>query len=105
MSPEKKADRFPCPGCSADMQFEPATGGMKCPFCGKTQTLAPATTPGRPAGIASHSLDEFLAKQGDSHLSTLSSQSLEVSCAACGSAVTFQPPEVAGSCRSAAMRW
>jgi ribosomal protein S27E len=98
MSPEKKADRFPCPGCSADMQFDPVTGAMKCPFCGKTQTLAPATTPGRPAGIASHLLDEFLAKQGDSHLSTLSSQALEVSCAACGSAVTFQPPEVAGSC-------
>jgi hypothetical protein len=49
MSPERKADRFPCPGCSADMEFDPQSGGMKCPFCGQTQALAPPA-----GGIASH---------------------------------------------------
>jgi len=98
MSPEKKADRFPCPGCSADMQFDPASGGMKCPFCGTTQALTAAATPGRPAGIVSHALEEFLSKEGDSHLSPLSAEALQVTCDACGSAVTFEPPEVAGSC-------
>jgi len=93
MAPDRKADRFPCPGCSADMEFDPQTGGMKCPFCGQTQALA------QPAGgITSHALDEFLNHAGAPALRPLSEQALQVTCSACGSAVTFEPPEVAGSC-------
>ena len=106
MTPQpSKAHRYPCPGCSADMQFDPATGGMKCPFCGKTQavaadaaTAAPVPATGRAALIASHALDEFIGKSASPDLKPLSAQALEVNCAACGSVVTFQPPEVAGAC-------
>jgi ribosomal protein S27E len=76
------------------MQFDPATGGMKCPFCGQTQALAPAAAG---AAVRPHALDEFLA--GDaSKLQPLSIQALQVDCNGCGSVVTFEPPEVAGLC-------
>lgn len=26
--------RFPCPNCGSDFQFDPATGGLRCPHCG-----------------------------------------------------------------------
>ena len=58
MTPEKKAAQFPCPGCAADMQFDPATGGMKCLFCGQTVALAGAS--GRES-VAPHGFDEFVA--------------------------------------------
>jgi ribosomal protein S27E len=94
MTPEKKAAQFPCPGCAADMQFDPATGGMKCPFCGATQAIA------APAGgdsVPSHGFHEFVAA-GAEKLQPLTGQALEVSCDGCGSVVTFEPPEVAGIC-------
>ena len=105
-------EHFPCPGCSADMKYDPAAGMMKCPFCGRTAavpthaapaepaataTTAAVATPA-PAGLRCHPLEQFLSKADDAHLATLSPQALEVHCAACGSSVTFQPPEVAGTC-------
>ena len=80
------------------MQFDPATGGMKCPFCGQTQALAAPPSSGRPAGIVSHALKEFISKGSPADLRPLSAQALEVNCAACGSVVAFHPPEVAGAC-------
>ena len=63
------------------MQFDPATGGMKCPFCGQTQALATPPSAGRPAGIVSHALDEFIAHESRPELRPISAQALEVSCA------------------------
>jgi ribosomal protein S27E len=104
-------EHFPCPGCSADMKFDPAAGMMKCPFCGRTAAVPASATPAAtvagaghaitsptPGHIDCHPLEEFLAKAGAAHLTTMSPQALEVHCGACGSSVTFQPPEVAGSC-------
>lgn len=94
MPEEKKTDRFLCPGCSADMEFDPETGGMKCRFCGQT-----AAVPALAGSAASrHSFDEYLAKTDDAHLGRVSEQALEVSCGGCGSVVAFEPPEVAGTC-------
>jgi ribosomal protein S27E len=92
------------------MKFDPAAGMMKCPFCGTTAavpaSIAPAAKTATTAAVAGaatghlacHPLDEFLAKAHDAHTTTLAPQAMEVHCAACGSSVTFQPPEVAGSC-------
>src|SRR5260370_24481000 len=84
MPPEKNAERFPCPGCSADMQFDPASGGMKCPFCGHTLALPAA---GGAVEIRPHAFDEYLAEGAASRLRPLSAQALEVSCGGCGSMV------------------
>src|SRR5579863_1205201 len=94
MAPDKKAAQFPCPGCAADMQFDPATGGMKCPFCGQTQAL-PAT--GGRESVPPHGFDEYVAA-GAAKLQPLSGQALQVSCDGCGSVVSFEPPDVAGTC-------
>ena len=94
MPSEQKATQFPCPGCAAEMQFDPATGGMKCPFCGQTQEL-PAPADGN--SVPSHGFDEFVAA-GASKLQALTGQALQVSCDGCGSVVAFEPPEVAGVC-------
>ena len=93
MTPASKFDRFPCPGCSADLEFDPATGGMKCPSCGHAEAL-PARSR---AALPPHSLDESLA-QGAAGTSALSKQALQVTCTGCGAAVVFEPPQVAGKC-------
>src|SRR5882724_4399173 len=93
MPEETKPQRFRCPGCSADMVFDPESGQMKCRFCGQTAPVPAAT-----GAVVPHSLDEFLAKIGDSHLQPLTEKALEVSCDGCGSRIAFQPPEVAGVC-------
>ena len=81
--------RFPCPGCSGEMQFDPASEQLKCPFCGQA---APAPTSEGP--IPPHPLDAALAAPPH----TSSPLALQVSCQGCGSAVVFEPPEVAGVC-------
>ena len=35
---EKKTDRK-CPSCSGTMEYDPATGGMLCPYCGHTEEI------------------------------------------------------------------
>jgi ribosomal protein S27E len=89
------------------MKFDPASGMMMCPFCGRTAAV-PASTPAAatstavataaPTSLRCHPLEEFLSNAQGAHLAMLTPQSLEVHCGACGSSVTFQPPEVAGIC-------
>jgi len=93
MDGSKNIEHFPCPGCSADMQFNPETGGMKCAFCGHTEALGPSTVE-----IHAHPLADALAQSNSVLLTPLSAQAFEVSCASCGSAVFFEPPDVAGAC-------
>jgi ribosomal protein S27E len=72
------------------MQFDPASEQLKCPFCGQT---APAPFSAGP--VAPHPLEAALAAAPQA---ALSSQALQVTCQGCGSAVVFEPPEVAGVC-------
>ncbi len=91
---DKKTARFRCPGCSADMDYDPESGQMKCRFCGQMAAIPPdRSTPAPP-----HPLEEFLAKTDVTHLRPMSDKALEVSCDGCGSLVVFEPPEVAGTC-------
>jgi ribosomal protein S27E len=94
MPEQTKPQQFRCPGCAADMEFDPASGLMKCRFCGQTAEVPTVTKSVAPP----HSLDEFLAKTDDSHLRPLTVEALEVSCEGCGSRIAFEPPEVAGTC-------
>jgi len=101
---DPKNAHFPCPGCSADMKFDPASGMMKCPFCGTTAAVpalkqtTSAVAPASPGHLDCHPLEEFLAKAHDGQLTQMAPQAMEVHCAACCSSVTFQSPEVAGTC-------
>jgi len=71
------------------MEFDPESGSMKCRFCGHTEALPAAKN----IVIAEHALGEALT-----HMQPLSPQAMEVSCESCGSAVLFEPPQVAGAC-------
>ncbi len=75
------------------MQFDPASGAMKCPFCGTTQAVA---APPAGTGLASHPFDEFAG--GGAKLEPISAEALQVNCASCGTVVAFEPPDVAGLC-------
>src|SRR5262245_39003929 len=86
-------ERFKCPGCSAAMEFDPATGALKCPYCGATVKVSHPI----PAAVQELPLEEFL-NGARAQLRPVSQQALEVACASCGSTVQFQPPEVAGVC-------
>ncbi len=76
------------------MQFDPATGALKCPFCGQTRAL-PAEDP---AGLRPHPLEQYLGAGDGATLRPLTGQALEAACGGCGSVVAFEPPEVAGAC-------
>ena len=71
------------------MEFDPASGGLKCRFCGHAEAVAPAQAP-----LAAHPMEEALALHPAPH----GEESLQVTCDGCGSAVVFRPPEVAGLC-------
>ena len=89
MPDTKKVDQFRCPGCSAEMEFDPEAGALKCRFCGHVEARPePRTT-----AVAAHPIEQALAEiapHGDT--------AIEVSCDGCGSVVTFEPPDTAGTC-------
>src|SRR5581483_6507331 len=89
-SQTQKSERFRCPACGADMVFDPATGGLKCAFCGHTEAVPAAASS---TGVQPHPFDEAAAQQ-----EAISPTAIQVTCDGCGSTVVFQPPEVAGVC-------
>lgn len=89
-------NRFPCPSCGADMQFDPKTNGMKCPYCGATAAI-PASVAVGLAQVTERPLEKYLHIAPE-RLARLSATAREVTCSGCGSTVTFEPPQVAGDC-------
>jgi ribosomal protein S27E len=92
--PAAQPKQFPCSGCGAVMEFDPAQGLLKCGHCGHTEPIPAAAAP----AVSAHPLEEFLALAGDAHLRPLTGQALQVQCSGCGSVVAFEPPQVAGAC-------
>src|SRR5437660_2673377 len=93
---QQKTERFACPSCSADMEFDPESGEMKCRFCGHKQAVAAPA--GAQEGVQPHPFEEAIKQAGTAHLQPVSEQALEAHCTGCGAVVAFHPPEVAGMC-------
>lgn len=87
-----KAHRYICPGCGADLLFEPQDGSLTCPYCGRKEII-----PQSGAEIVERTYEEYL-RAAAGKLSTLATDALEVRCDSCGARVSFTPPEVAGEC-------
>lgn len=85
----KDEARFRCPACAAEMEYDPASGGLKCAFCGHTEAIPEAAG----VKIAPHPFEEAAART-----IAISAAAQQVTCEGCGSTVTFEPPEVAGTC-------
>ncbi|MEZ5398191.1 MAG: hypothetical protein R2729_00895 [Bryobacteraceae bacterium] len=92
--------RFRCTGCSADMQFDPATGELKCPYCGNTQKISHPVN----AAVVELPYDDYAGQQAAAHLGTISSKAVEVECTGCGSVIAFEPGNFSGECPFCAAR-
>jgi hypothetical protein len=88
-----KVERFRCPACSGDMEFDPESGRMKCRSCGHAEAISP------PEAVMAdrHPFAEAISQGGGHHV-PMSEQAIQASCDGCGSVVVFEPPEVAESC-------
>jgi predicted RNA-binding Zn-ribbon protein involved in translation (DUF1610 family) len=86
---------FPCDSCSAGMKYDPATGMMKCPFCGTTKEIA---SPVSSSNLPKHPLFTTIDEVHSGRIHPITDGALEVHCDSCGSTVAFDPPEIAGLC-------
>lgn len=89
---EEKIRRYKCPGCGADLLFEPKNGALTCPFCDFQERL-----PESKEEISECSYEQYL-KLRPEQLQALSPDTLEVACTSCGAQIIFKPPQVAGKC-------
>ena len=88
----EKVHRYRCPGCGADLVFEPRDGCLTCPYCGRQERIE-----GDGDGVEERGYEEYLRLHAD-RMGTLAPSALEVKCETCGASVTFAPPLVAGEC-------
>lgn len=84
--------RYRCPGCGADLVYEPRAGCLACPYCGREEKI-----PESAEQVVERSYEDYL-KPRQEQITTLADNAVEVSCAGCGATVVFTPPDVAGDC-------
>lgn len=89
---QEKVRRYHCPGCGADLLFEPKDGALTCPYCGHREQI-----PTSADKIEERSFEQYLRLRPE-QLQMLAPNALEVQCNSCGALVTFTPPEVARTC-------
>jgi len=89
---QEKVRRYKCPGCGADLLFEPKNGALTCPFCDHQERI-----PESKDEIVERSYEKYLKLRPD-QLQALAPNTLEVACTSCGAQVIFTPPQVAGRC-------
>ena len=75
------------------MDFDPRTGGLKCPYCGHTEAVVPDAA----RAVSENRLEDYL-HAGPERLARLSASAVQVTCDSCGATTTFEPAEVAGFC-------
>jgi len=87
-------ERFKCPGCAADVQFDPASGALKCSYCGTVQKVS------HPVNSAVRELpfEEFARNEDPSRLGAMSQTAVEVACSSCGSRLECNPDELTATC-------
>jgi ribosomal protein S27E/DNA-directed RNA polymerase subunit RPC12/RpoP len=91
-SSKQKAHRYPCPGCGADLVYEPQDGCLVCPYCGRKEVI-----PASAEQVNERSYEDYLRPR-EEQLIVLSTDALEVRCEGCGATISFKPPDVAGQC-------
>lgn len=84
--------QFPCPGCGSTLEFNPKLGRLSCPYCGREEDV-----PESDQQVIERSFDEFV-NADQTQIAVLSSTAQEVDCPGCKARLTFEPPDVAGSC-------
>lgn len=87
---EKETDRK-CPSCGGVMDFNPATGGMLCPYCGHEEAVEPET----PDFVAKE-LDFYAAEEDAS--CDWGTATRTVVCNSCGAQTVYDINEIASEC-------
>jgi ribosomal protein S27E len=90
-------EQYQCPGCGADMTYNPAKGQLNCSYCGYLETLSADPQAAVEQARQEHTLRDFLDID-QNQLATLSTNAQEAECPGCRAQVTFDPPDVAGKC-------
>ena len=89
---EPKARHYNCPGCGADLLFEPKDGVLACPYCAYKEQI-----PTSKDQVQELSYEKYLNIRSD-QLSPIAENVQQIECGKCGASVVFTPPEVARSC-------
>ena len=89
--------QYQCPGCKADMAFNPNAGQLKCPYCGNTEAMPEVTSTRLQAVLQEHDLAAFI-HTNQTQIAQLATTAQEVNCPGCQAIITFEPPDVAGKC-------
>lgn len=92
MTNSASLNKFICSGCGADLVFNPQKGLLKCEYCGKEEVITQTDEQPQERFYEEH------IDNSQTRLEKLSQTALEVACSNCGANITFEPPQVAGSC-------
>lgn len=90
--------KFPCKQCGAKVEYDPEARGLKCPYCGHTEVIAPADDDTRAEQIKEHDLDEFLANQEELANASIGGHSSQVTCGGCGAIILLEDKIATDKC-------
>ncbi len=83
-------NRYPCEQCGAQLEYQPGTTSLKCPYCGHTTPIAPPST-----DVEEQVLEAFFDK---ARLDTALEIAHMVHCNSCAAEYSVPPEEVTHSC-------
>lgn len=97
MEPTTSVNQYQCPGCKADMVFDPDLAQLKCPYCGRAEAMPEVTDTKLSATLQEHDLAAFI-NTNRTQIAQLATTAQEVNCPGCKATIAFEPPNVAGKC-------
>src|SRR5690349_12878399 len=94
MSEVTASQKFACPACGGEAQWNPAKSALVCPFCG---TTSPATLPAAGGPIQENDLATALRNLDEDHRGW-AAEKKSVKCQSCQAISVFDPTRVAQRC-------
>jgi hypothetical protein len=88
-------EKFACPACGAEAQWNPAKQALVCPYCGTTAPMS--GPPDAPGGVREHDLVEALRALPDEKRGW-KAEKVSVRCQSCQAISVFDPGTVAQRC-------
>lgn len=85
--------KFPCASCGARLDFDPASRGLKCPYCGFEQKI----NRGDPDEVAERDYDDYLDRE-ESRGRAIPGRSSETRCPGCGANVLLEDNVATDTC-------
>jgi transcription elongation factor Elf1 len=99
--PVETPKTFPCPGCGAQLQWDPTSGVAFCQFCGYKQDVQQPQAQGRAAQAAAvqeHDLMSFIRQSSMQKPTGYGTATKTVTCKSCGASVSVEPHIASTEC-------